>query len=118
MSDPTPSKPQPDLSTQLTRSLTSVWNQNCGAKPSATNTELSSERVKFVLSDAIAGPPAEPVGDGEDARATDTVRYRNEAIATVRRITGRRVLGYIPVRNKKTDVASDTYILEPMRIKR
>jgi len=119
MSDPTPAATQgPDLSTQLTRSLTAVWNQNAGAKPSATKTELTSERLKFELADAVAGPPAEPVGEDEDPRGTDSVRYRNEAIAAVRRITGRKVLGFIPVRNAKTDVASDVYILERPRVAR
>ena len=58
------------------------------------------------------------MGEDEDPRGTDSVRYRNEAIAAVRRITGRKVLGYIPVRNAKTDVASDVYILERPRVAR
>lgn len=122
MSDPneqsTAAAPQPDLSAQLTRSLTSVWQQNAGAKPSSTNTELSTDRVKFMLAGAISGDPEQPVGEDEKPRSTATSRYRNEAIAAVTRITGRRVLGFIPKRDSKTDVASDIYLLEPRRIVR
>jgi hypothetical protein len=122
MSDPTnapaESNGSADISAELTRSLTAIWQHNAGAKPSATNAEVSPEKVRFVLADAVAGEPHEPVGEHEDPRSTETARYRTEAIAAVTRITGRKVLGYIPKRDAKTDVATDTYLLEPARIKR
>jgi hypothetical protein len=122
MSDPTSASAEPkasaEISAELTRSLTAIWHHNAGAKPSSTNAEVSSERVRFVLSDAVAGAPHDPVGEGEAPRSTETARYRTEAIAAVTKITGRRVLGFIPKRDAKTDVATDTYLLEPARVKR
>jgi hypothetical protein len=122
MSDPTSapaeSNASAEISAELTRSLTAIWQHNAGAKPSATNAEVSSEKVKFVLNDCVAGEPHEPVAEGDDPRSTETAHYRTEAIAAVTRITGRKVLGYIPKRDAKTDVATDTYLLEPSRVKR
>jgi hypothetical protein len=107
-----------DLSSQLNRSLAAIWQSNAGAKPSATTAEVSAERIRFVLTDAMSGAADEPVAEGQEPRSTDSVHYRTEAIAAVTRITGRRVLGFIPVRDAKTDVASDTYILERARVAR
>jgi hypothetical protein len=104
-----------DVTAQLTRSLTSVWQHHAGAKPSGTDTEVTAERVRFVLADAVAGEPQTPVADDEAARSTESQRYRQDAIAAVTRITGRKVMGFIPKRDAKTDIASDTYILEPGR---
>ena len=61
---------------------------------------------------------AEPAEDGsapDEALSPDSGDYKLEAIAAVARITGRRVRGFIPKRDSKTDVATDTYILEPVR---
>lgn len=120
MSDPSTSAPAEDanaeLKSELSRSLTSIWQRHAGGKPSSCETELKSDSVKFVMHDAVSGIGAK---EDEDAEATDepagspnSIDYRNEAIAAVRRITKRNVRGFIPKRNKKTDEASDTYILE------
>ena len=110
---------EPEVSDRLTKSLSSIWQHHAGARPSAVSTELSGDVVRFVMQDAISGISVQDAdGDGAELRSPDTVGYRNEAIAAVRRITGRRVRGYIPKRDKKTDTATDTYVLEPMRIAR
>jgi len=50
--------------------------------------------------DAMAGPMLSSWGDG------------HEAIAAVSRLTERRVVGFIPKHDKKTDVATEKFILE------
>ena len=121
MSDPdggaTQTQASSEVSEQLTRSLSSIWEQHTGARPSAVSLELSTDTVRFVMQDAVS-----TIGNGTHAddaepgvvRSPDSTRYKNEASAAVRRITRRRVRAFIPKRNQKTDVASDTYVLEPI----
>ena len=108
--------PNSEVKAELTRSLNSIWQRHAGGKPSSCSTELKGDSVRFVMQDAVSGIGAEP-SDGEDTADAPTgspnsVEYQIEAIAAVRRITKRNVRGFIPKRNKKTDIASDTYILE------
>ncbi len=108
--------PNSEVKAELTRSLNSIWQRHAGGKPSSCSTELKGDSVRFVMQDAVSGIGGEP-SDGEDATDAPTgspnsVEYQIEAIAAVRRITKRNVRGFIPKRNKKTDIASDTYILE------
>ena len=118
MSDPSTSGPAEDanaeLKSELSRSLNSIWSRHNGGKPSSCDTELKADSVKFVMHDAVSGIGADPdePENGEEPGSPDSIDYRNEAIAAVRRITKRNVRGFIPKRNKKTDEASDTYILE------
>ena len=109
--------PNSEVKAELTRSLNSIWQRHAGGKPSSCEAELKGDSVRFVMHDAVSGIGGEPATDGEAASDESTgspnsVEYQIEAIAAVRRITKRNVRGFIPKRNKKTDIASDTYILE------
>jgi hypothetical protein len=73
--------------------------------------------VKYVMVDAVSAA-AEPAEDGstpDGALSPESGDYRLEVISAVTRITGRRVQGFIPKRDAKTDVATETFILEPTR---
>ena len=110
-------QPNPELSAELSRSLGSIWKRHAGGRPSAATIEISGNVVKFVMVDAVSAP-AEPAEDGSapaEGLSPDSGDYRFEVIAAVTRITGRPVRGFIPKRDAKTDVATDTYILEPVR---
>ena len=106
-----------EVTDQLTRSLNTIWQRHAGCKPSAVSMEIKGDALTFVMQDAVSGIGTE-VAEDDDADAADrspnSPEYQIEAIASVRRITRRNVRGFIPKRNKKTDVASDTYILEPI----
>jgi hypothetical protein len=109
---------RPGVSDQLTRSLTSIWERHAGARPSDVSIEISPDVVKFVIRDAVS-TIGEPDGDGSapaEPPAPDPLGYQHEVTAAVARITHRRVRGFIPKRDPKTDFASDTYILEPVHI--
>lgn len=110
--------PNAEVKAELTRSLHSIWQRHSGGKPSSCSTELSGDMVRFVMADAVSGighAPSDGNGDGNGEEPTgspNSIDYQIEAIAAVRKITKRNVRGFIPKRNKKTDIASDTYILE------
>ena len=124
MSDPPSSATQtkPELSDEITRSIGSVWQRHAGGRPGAISTEIHGDVVKCVLNDAVSAIGAEPADDDADpdepARSPNSTRYRNEAVAAISRLTGRKVLAIIPKRDKKTDVATETFILEPPRVVR
>jgi hypothetical protein len=110
------------MSDQLTRSLTSIWERHAGERPDDVSIELSGDVVKFVIRDAVIAIHV-PDGDGDGAEPAETLSpdspgYRHEAIKAVARITHRRVRGFIPKRDMKAELASDTFILEPVHIAR
>jgi hypothetical protein len=128
MSDPTGEMPSSasgqrrlEVSEELTKSLNTIWHRHAGGRPSSTSVEMSGDVVKFVMEGAISGIDTEPTIDDSGAEVVlspGSVRYKNEAIWAVSRITRRRVRGYIPKRDKTSDVATDTYILEPIHVAR
>ena len=126
MSEPTDEAPsagsrRADLSEELSRSLGSIWQRHAGGRPETTSVEISGDVVKYVMEGAVSNIDTEPSVDESGAevlRSPSSTRYQNEAIAAVRRITRRRVRGFIPKRDEKSDLATDTYILEPVHIAR
>jgi hypothetical protein len=122
MSDPvgdgTATQRRPGVSDQLTRSLSSIWERHAGERPSDVSIEISGDVVKFVIRDALStiGEPQADESAPAELLSPDSLGYQHEVTSAVARITRRRVRGFIPKRDPKTDVASDTYILEPVHI--
>ncbi len=106
---------------EINRSIGSVWQRHAGGRPSSVTTEVNGDVIKCVMQDAVSTigthPPDEEAAPDAPARSPNSVTYRNEAMWMVTRLTGRKVLGFIPVRDAKSDVASDTFVLEPRQIK-
>ncbi len=110
----------PSVADQITRSLGSVWSRHASERPSEITTEISDSVVKCTIKDAVAsfnaGPAVEEDANGngvaEEPRVSNQRAYRQEAIAAVARLTERRVVGFIPKHDKKTDVAIEKFILE------
>ncbi len=116
------------ISDELTRSLSAIWQRHAGGRPNAVTIEMSGNVVKFMIdgtadvevedADEAEAEPTAAESNGAPPLSTDSTRYRNEATAAVARITRRRVRGFIPKRDAKADVATDTFILEPVHIAR
>jgi hypothetical protein len=132
MSDPQEAptrRDEPDvLSDQIGRSISSIWERHSGSRPVSINCEIAKDQVRCMLElpDAIEVADSADDADGDETdacyegsevvRSPQSSRYRNEATASVSRITGRRVLGFIAKRDPKTKSASDTFILERARV--
>lgn len=126
MSDPTTEAPaeggiRAEVSEEICRSLTSIWQRRDGARPAIT-TQYQGDVVKCEIEQ---GEPVEKA-DGEDAEATTTTTtvgstdsnaYRHEAQAAVARLTRRTVSGFVAKRDAKSGVATHTFILEKVRTK-
>lgn len=110
------------LREELTRALGAVWQRYTGARPADAKTEVDKDVVRHEIGDGAAsfgaGRSAYADGEGDQAPLPDPSRYGGDAIAAVTRVTGRKVLAYIPKRNKKTDIATDTFILAPRHRRR
>ena len=110
----------PSVADQITRSLGSVWSRHASERPSEITTEINDSVVKCTFKDAVAsfnaGPVVEEDASGnevaEESRVSNPSAYRHEAIAAVSRLTERRVVGFIPKHDKKTDTATEKFILE------
>ena len=98
--------PPSELCDQISRSVGSVWREYGGGRSSVA-TVVRGDRICCVLT--LSGEPDEPaeadadaepeVDDGVD-RSIDSVRYRTNVMAAVRKSTDRRVLSYISKRDK------------------
>ena len=104
MSDPEGAAPE-SMQSQLNRSMGTIWESHTGARPAAVTSEIDGNRVTCAIERA-------------DGDTCDASVYRGDAIAAVARVTGRKVNAFIPRHDTKTDVNTDTFLLEPPRVKR
>jgi len=110
---------EPGLPAEVSRSLTSVWNQYAGARPGGAATEIRGNRVQCVLSDAVralderfAAAEAEADPCTENGRPQTRAAFRNDAIAAVGRVTGRRVVAFVSDHDTERDVATEVFLLD------
>jgi hypothetical protein len=106
----------PDLSTEIRASLCTIWARYVGARPASSELALEGGVVRWTL----------PDGTGEFERgmaAVDSARepgepvrtlagYERELASAVTKATGRRVKAKMSKHDKKTGIATETFILE------
>jgi hypothetical protein len=100
-------------SDEIARSLGSVWQRFSGQRPKSTNVEIDQDVVRCVIEERK--PTQE--SDDEDDEATEELRLtsaglKHNATAAVTRITGRQVVAFIPKRDAKTEVSTQTFLLD------
>jgi hypothetical protein len=109
----------PSVSTEIERSVGSIWQRRTGARPASVSTKIEGDAVRCVIEEGE--PTAEESAALEQAEpaigGTDSNAYRHEASAAVARITKRTVSAYIAKRDKQTGLATQTFILERVRTK-
>jgi uncharacterized protein YbcI len=123
MADPETRDPtldsEPSLPEEVSRSLTSLWNTYAGERPGDAATEIRGNRVSCVLSDGVrtlddhfAAAEAEDGPRSESGRPRTRVAFRNDAIAAVGRVTGRRVMAFVSKHDVERDVATEVFLLD------
>ena len=125
MSDPTSEAPaQSDARTEISddigRSLSSIWQRRDGARPTAITTEYRGDVVKCVIEPGEQAEAAEAEAEadaGNRPASTDSNAYRVEAQAAVARLTHRSVSGFVAKADATSGVATHTFILERARVK-
>jgi hypothetical protein len=98
-------------SDEIARSLGSVWQRFSGQRPKSTNVEIDHDVVRCVIEER------KPTKESDDEEATEGLRLssaglKQNATAAVTRITGRQVVAFIPKRDAKTEVSTQTFLLD------
>jgi len=108
----------PNLSAELTRSLTSLWTRYAGKRPTNGRTEIRGNIVTCQLTDAVGDFNKSMI----NPQAHDTVRgvgkltladYKRDAVAAVVGLTRQRVSSLMSSHDRDTDVATEIFTLEP-----
>lgn len=117
MSEPQEHASGDATSEEIARSLGSVWQRFSGARPKSTSVEIEPNVVRCVIEEGTPEPPAEDAeaGDREPELSPDSASFSYNATAVITRVTGRRVVAFIPKRNKKAQTSSQTFILDQPR---
>jgi hypothetical protein len=99
---------------EIARSLGSIWRRFSGHRPLSTSVEIDQNVIRCVIEEG--SPDAESDEDGE---STDPLLsqagLKQEATAAVTRLTGRRVVGFIPKSPKQSESSTQTFVLERPR---
>ena len=105
-------------SDEIARSLGSVWQRFSGHRPKSTNVEIDHDVVRCVIEEKKPTPPSDEDEEApEETEASEELRLspaglKHNATAAVTRITGRRVVAFIPKRDAKTEVSTQTFLLD------
>jgi uncharacterized protein YbcI len=108
----------PNLSAELTKSLSSLWTRYAGERPTNVRTEIRGNVVTCQMIDAVGdfnkrmiAPQSGDtvVGVGKPTLA----QYKRDAVATVVGLTRQRVTSFMSSHDRDTDVATEIFTLEP-----
>jgi hypothetical protein len=104
-------------SREIARSLSSIWLRFSGQRPASMTVEMEPNVVRCTIGEGTGDQPTD-----EDAEAAhephltpDSPSFSYDATAAVTRATGRRVVAFIPKRDKKALTATQTFILDQPR---
>ena len=108
---------QDGASTEIARSLGTVWQRFSGTRPASTSVEVGQNQVSCVIEE---GPAETESAEGEDTQgdpgyAPDSWGFQHDATAAVARATGRRVVAFIPKLDAKNRTSKHTFILDQPR---
>jgi hypothetical protein len=104
-------------SDEIARAMGSVWARFAGQRPKSTNVVIEGDRVRCVIQEGAVEPPAEGDETAPAEALLTPATFGYNAMAAVRRATGRKVVGFIPNRDKTTEVSTQVFILERQRRK-
>jgi hypothetical protein len=104
-----------ETSDQIARSMGSVWQRFSGARPKSTSVEIERNVVRCVIEEGTADEADEDAEAVEPGLSPDSPSFSYNATAVITRATGRRVVAFIPKRDKKAQTSTQTFILDQPR---
>jgi hypothetical protein len=102
-------------SDQIARSMGSVWQRFSGQRPKSTSVEIERNVVRCVIEEGTADAADEDAEPVEPGLSPDSPSFSYNATAVITRATGRRVVAFIPKRDKKAQTSTQTFILDQPR---
>jgi hypothetical protein len=103
------------VSTEIARSLGAVWHRFSGSRPKALSVEVNRDAVRCVIEEDPAGDSIDGDSEPPDGPGVGSRRFDYDATAVVARATRQRVIAFIPKRDGKTQIVTQTYILDRPR---
>lgn len=102
---------------QIARSLGSVWLRFSGQRPKSTTVEIDKHVVRCTIQERSPDEADEDDAetDREPGLSPDSPSFNYNASAAIARATGRRVVAFIPKRDAKAHVSTQTFILDQPR---
>jgi len=101
---------------EIARTLGTIWSRFSGQRPKSTSVEIRQNSVKCVIEEGTPDTEADEDEEGLDDPRLSAAGLKQNATAAITRITGRRVMAFIPKRNKETETSTQTFLLErPLR---
>lgn len=104
------------VSTEIDRSLASVWARYVGARPSQSETEVESGVVRWVLPNGTSefedGMTVDLDDDAPDQPRRTMAGYKRDTAAVVARITRCRVAAMISKHDAKSGIATEVFVLD------
>lgn len=118
MSDASEHTPAEDASAdpaskEIARSLSTIWLRFAGHRPRSMTVEMEPNVVRCVIEERDGDDEDEPAR--EPGLTPESPGFSYNATAAISRATGRRVVAFIPKRDKKTLTSTQTFILDQPR---
>src|SRR5687767_12591276 len=107
MTDSRTAGPSTVMPGEITKSFASLWTRYAGVEPSDVRTELRGDTLTCVLVNAVGA------FEGRTTTEPALAGYKREAVATVVRLTRQRVASFVSSHDRRTDVATEVFTLEP-----
>jgi hypothetical protein len=107
MTDSRTAGPATVMPGEITKSFASLWERYAGTEPSDVRTDIRGDTLTCVLVDAV--------GAFESQTTTEPALagFKREAVETVVRLTRQRVTAFVSSHDRRTDVATEIFKLEP-----
>lgn len=100
------------VSAEIGSSLASVWARYVGARPSASETQVESGVVRWVLPNGTLEFETAMNADAADQPRRTMAGYKRETSEVVARITHSRVAAMISKHDAKTGIATEVFVLD------
>jgi hypothetical protein len=97
---------------EIARSLGTVWRRFSGQRPKSTSVEVRQNSVKCVIEEGTPDTATDEDQEVLDDPRLSAAGLKQNATAAITRITGRRVVAFIPKRDKQTETSTQTFLLE------
>ena len=102
-----------ETSDEIARSLGSVWRRFSGRRPKSTSVEIRRDVIRCVIEEGSHTPGPDEDGDAtDDDPRLSPAGLKQNATAVITRITGRRVVAFIPKQDKKAETSTQTFLLD------
>jgi hypothetical protein len=99
-------------SDEIARSLGSVWQRFSGQRPKSTNVEIDQDVVRCVIEERKPTKESDDDDEATEGLRLSSAGLKQNATAAVTRITGRQVVAFIPKRDAKAEVSTQTFLLD------